>query len=176
MKPRPAQLADRAVLERLHRRRDLHVEIAADRVDHAAATLVERGGRIVAASWYRTADVHVIEPTEPLPLCNQIIDAGVDAALLGCGICVADTLDRTELQRLHRLVRTMHAEQLGVRYTIAEIPLPAHPVYDARATVQQIAAGALPHRPLEIALADGYWPHGVTSRRTVWVVRRTPWA
>ena len=139
------------------------------------AEIVEHLGRIVAVSWTRFTSIAA--PTfhpDPVPTRDHLLQTGAESALVGMGLYVAETLTRTELRRIHRLTRTLRAEEHGVKYTICRIRLPPHPVYDAAALAQQIAAGAIDFDPLTVALGDGYWPVAVTSDHTVWVVRRTP--
>lgn len=134
-------------------------------------TVVQAHHRVVA---FASAVPRRIAPpdyaAEPIPSFDRFTD-GSQRALFGAGLLIAHNLSVDELTAIHRLTRTLAAQEAGARWCCIEVALPAHTVLDPAAVVQQITAGAMPWPLLTVPLRDGYWPLGIRAGSVV-AVRR----
>lgn len=127
---------------------------------------------VASAASTRASIAWAPEPLEPLARWPWSV-ADSPNATVGCGLVMHRRLEPTQQAAIHRLVRTLRADELGHRYCIVTAPLPILAPHEPAAVLQQVMHGALHWPPLQIPLEDGYWPIGLDPRgRAAVCVRR----
>jgi len=136
-------------------------------------SVVEKHDRVVALAFHSLAHVALEFEAEPLPTLSQWpIDARhPHNAVVGCGLWIHPEASGEAARQIHRLTRTLLAQELARKWCVVAVALPIGGPFDPAAIVQQIAARD-PRSPIPEArseavaltsvLADGYWPIGIT--------------
>lgn len=129
--------------------------------------LYESRHRIIAISYEVAASI-TPPPWQAEPLPEITLTAGGDQrALIGQGLIFSRDATPADVRGVFRLARTLKADELGVRWTLIQAPLPQLEGYSAAAIAQQIKAGAIDFAPISVPLADGFWPVGTDDGQLV---------
>lgn len=136
--------------------------IAAD-----SAFVVEKDDRIIAFADLGSARAQPQWAPEPLPVAAEwpVTTHGAPNALVAMGLWIHPEATPADAVAVRRLTRTLVAQERGLRFCVAAVPLPAVPPHGPAGVVQQIAAGAVDWPPLLDLLRDGYWPIAIGPDR-----------
>jgi hypothetical protein len=161
------QRADRAAIDDLLARGVVWERPATD----SNPRVFEEDGRIIAVSWARVAEIAPpLWQPEPVPEIG-LIEPGDQTALVGGGLVLATGLTVRTSRTVHRLARTLAAQERGLRWTVVEVPLPNIEGFDPPGVAQQICAGAIVHPQITVPLSEGYWPVGTRAGDLVLVCK-----
>lgn len=159
---RDAQRADRAAIDRIVRAGTVW-DLPAGETADAAATVAELDHRVVAVARSLRAYVEPQWAAEPLP--HHVPELTFDRppnAVVANGLVILDEVPPPGRRQIHRLTRTLLAQQFAARWALTLIPLPDAAPHGPAGIVQQVCAGALVVEPLKVVLEDGYWPIGLS--------------